>query len=146
MEDSGKKKLCGKEYGLSKMRFNSLKAAVPPEMKLFFITTSPITYRPTPPHNYDLLHHSKSVTRIIYRYFTRDELRVHGKYIKWIQELGPQFCDGFLDFVKKHMNIYRGTNVAKLRSFQYRLLQRGLVTNVQLSKWGIKSNCLCYFL
>ena len=33
----------------------------------------------------------------------------------------------------------------KYRSFQYRLLQRALVTNVQLCKWGIKESEKCDF-
>ena len=44
-----------------------------------------------------------------------------------------------------HMDIYRTTNIPKYRSFQYRLLQRGLVTNVQLAKWGIKNSPMCHF-
>ena len=43
------------------------------------------------------------------------------------------------------MGIYKITNVAKYRSFQYKLLQRGLVTDIQLAKWGIAQSELCNF-
>ena len=34
---------------------------------------------------------------------------------------------------------------ARYRSFQYRLLQRGIVTNVQLYQWNIVPSDLCYY-
>ena len=49
------------------------------------------------------------------------------------------------EFIECHRNIYKITNVPKYRSFQYRILQRSLVTNVQLYKWDISTNELCYF-
>ena len=45
----------------------------------------------------------------------------------------------------QHVDTFRVTNVTKYRSFQYRLLQRGLVTNIQLSKWGILDSDKCTF-
>ena len=43
------------------------------------------------------------------------------------------------------MDIYKVTNITKYRSFQYRLIQRGIVTNTHLSRWGIISSNLCSF-
>ena len=43
------------------------------------------------------------------------------------------------------MNIYKVTNVTKYRSFQYRIMQRGLVTNIQLFKWGLTETDSCSF-
>ena len=37
------------------------------------------------------------------------------------------------------------TNVPKLRSFNYRILQRGPTTAVQLFKWGLEENDRCQF-
>ena len=70
---------------------------------------------------------------------------IHNKYVKWRQELGQDFCEGILDFGKMHLDIYKVTNVPKYRSFQYRILQRGLVTNIQLCKWGIVPSENCSF-
>ena len=37
------------------------------------------------------------------------------------------------------------TNIVKLKSFQYRLIQRGLVLNDKLFKWRLKDSSLCTF-
>ena len=50
-----------------------------------------------------------------------------------------------LDFGKLHSQIFHLTNVPKYRSFQYRLLQRALVTNIELKKWGIVQDNRCSF-
>ena len=42
-------------------------------------------------------------------------------------------------------DFYNTSNIANYRSFQYRLLQRGLVTNIQLKKWNISETDKCYF-
>ena len=60
-------------------------------------------------------------------------------------EMSQEFCDGFIGFRDQHKGIYKVTNVTKYRSFQYRLLQRGLVTNIHLEKWGILPSRLCSF-
>ena len=41
--------------------------------------------------------------------------------------------------------IYSVTNIPKYRSFQYRLLNAALVTNINLCKWKILDSDLCYF-
>ena len=60
-------------------------------------------------------------------------------------ELGEPLSDTLVDYRQEFMDIYRITNVTKYRSFQYRLLQRGLVTNIQLEKWNIVSSAMCTF-
>ena len=42
-------------------------------------------------------------------------------------------------------NIYKVTNNNKLRSFQYRLLNRAIVVNAHLYRWGILDTNLCTF-
>ena len=70
---------------------------------------------------------------------------IHNKFIKWTIDTEGDFCDTLIDFRDQHRDIFRVTNVAKYRSFQYRLLQRGLVTNILLEKWGIVSSSMCSF-
>ena len=65
--------------------------------------------------------------------------------MKWRQELGVDFCESLYDFGMAHLDIYRVMNVTKYRSFQYRLMQRGIVTNIQLCKWNLAGSELCYF-
>ena len=46
----------------------------------------------------------------------------------------------------RHFNrIYTITNVPKLRSFQYRILSKALITNVQLKHFNIRTDNLCTF-
>ena len=135
------------KYGLSVMSFNSLKAAIPGEWRNFFMSTSKYLYMPLPPHMYDICIGTKAKgwSQKVYRWLSDDVILVHNKYISWRKELGQDFCETICDFGKEHMQIYKLTNITKYRSFQYRLLQRGLVTNIQLSKWGLKDNDKCSF-
>ena len=133
------------EYGLTKLRFNSLKVSIPSEWKNFLLETDAGLFMPIPPHNYDVSLWSKNTSSVVYAFLQEDVLLVHDKYLKWRMELGESICQGICEFGKKHQDIFKITNIAKYRSFQYRLLQRGLVTNVQLEKWGVISTNLCYF-
>ena len=99
---------------------------------------------PLPPSTYDSILHLKGLSRKVYRFLGDDAMIIHNKYIKWRDEIG-EFCDGICDYAKQHLEIYRVTNVPKYRSCQYRILQRGLVTNIQLSKWGMRESELCSF-
>ena len=135
------------QYGLTVLRYNSLKTAIPKEWKNFFCSTPRIMYYPLPPHNFDMCtrDYTKAFSRTVYKFLAEDATLIHNKFMKWRQELGPDFCDGLQDFAKAHKEIYRITNVTKYRSFQYRLLERGIVTNIHLLKWNLKENDLCYY-
>ena len=135
------------EFGLTPMRFNSLKAAIPADWKDFFVSTSSAQYHPIAPHSYDTycLAGAINLSRKVYAFLNGDELLLHNKYLKWKEEIGQSFSEGILDFISKHNHIYKVTNVPKFRSFQYRLLQRGLVTNITLYKWKFIESDLCTF-
>ena len=49
------------------------------------------------------------------------------------------------DYFKAYQNIYSHTNIAKLRSFQYRLLAHALVLNKYLYYCKIKDSSMCAF-
>ena len=102
---------------------------------------------PLPPQNYDLAItiYKKNLSQKIYKFLADDVMLIHNKYMKWRDELGNDFCESLIDFGKQHLNIFKVTNVPKYRSFQYRLLQRGIVTNIQLHKWKMISTDLCSF-
>ena len=135
------------EFGLTRLRFNSLKVAIAKELRCFFQTYQYQTFSPLAPHQYDRLLTSKGKnhSQKVYKYLSGDAILIHNKYIKWRQELGFYLGDGIVDFATIHKDIYQVTNIAKYRSFQYRLLQRGLVTNIQLKKWGISQVDSCTF-
>ena len=149
-EEGGYKSLVKiqEEFGISVLRYNSLKAAVPREWRNFFTLTPLSTFCPLIPSNYDSLvcrSGGESFTRKVYKYMADDVFFIRYKCIKWREELQDLFFDDILNFAKLFRNIYRITNVPKLRSFQYRLLQRGIVTNVQLAAWKITTSPDCYF-
>ena len=135
------------EYGLTKMRYNSLKMALPKEWKDYFQQHNTQTFFPIPPHNFDTYTQGEKggLSREVYSFIAEDALLIHNKYMKWRQELGSDFDLTLCEYAKEHQCLYSVTNVTKYRSFQYRILQRGLVTNIQLYKWNILSNNLCTF-
>ena len=133
------------QFGLTKLRYNGLKMAIPQDWKNFFLTTNPLTYTPVSPHNYDTALYTEGLASKVYRYISNDVMLIHTKYIKWYQDLGQLPADGIVDYGKEHLNIFKTTNVSKFRSFQYRLLQRAIVTNVHLQKWGITPDDKCYY-
>ena len=133
------------DYGLSKLRFNSIKSVMPKEWKNFFTSICKQQYFPLPPLNYDSIKNRKGFSREVYRYLAEDSTILVNKYNKWRDDLGFDICEDIYQYGKEHMSIYKITNVAKFRSFQYRLLQRGLVTNIQLEKWNILPSSNCSF-
>ena len=136
------------EFGLTPLRVNSLKSSLPAEWRAFFGQNDRSTFTPLPPHLYDLVItvYKDNLAKKIYSFFQEDIMLLHYKFIKWKQDLGDQACDFTLtDFRQEFRNIYKITNVPKYRSFQYKLLQRGIITNVQLEKWNILPSSLCSF-
>ena len=135
-------------YGLSKLRFNSLKVSIPQNWKDFFYQKrESIIFTPTPPHNYDkfIITNGRGMSQEIYRVLQEDILLIHSKYIKWRLEIPGDWSFGtaLIDFGNLHKSIYKITNVAKYRSFQNRVLQRALVTNIQLKYWGLVESDAC---
>ena len=93
-----------------------------------------------------IIHGSiKNLSQTIYSFLADDRMLLHNKFTKWRMDLGDNMVETLSDFTQAHREIYGITNVPKYRSFQYRLLQRGLVTNVQLSRWKILESDLCTF-
>ena len=62
------------EYGLSKLRINSLKSAIPKEWKYFFMNNELASLSPLPPHNYDLsiTLYKTNFARKVYAYIAED--------------------------------------------------------------------------
>ena len=133
------------QFGLSKLRFNSLKTVIPKDWKEYFISTNRGLYNPIRPHNYDMALNTTKLSQTVYKSLQGDILLLHNKYIKWNQEISMHLYDGLIDYGTQHLHIYKTTNIPKYRSFQYRLMQRGLVTNIQLLKWKMKDNSNCSF-
>ena len=135
------------EFGITRLRYNSLVSTIPRHWKEFFTSNEAMTYHPMAPHNYDrcITIYKTNFSKIVYQYLGDDVMLIHNKYMKWMQELEEDPCNGLVDFGYQHSLTYKLTNVTKYRNFQYRLLQRGLVTNVHLYKWGLVDSSMCYF-
>ena len=132
-------------YGLTPLRYNSLKKAIPKEWREYFCTFSRSEFFPLPPLNYDRALYTANFSKIVYQELNADILLIHNKYIKWRVDLETELCESFLDYGPLHTEVYKLTNIAKYRSFQYRLLQRSIVTNIQLRKWNIIPDDICSF-
>ena len=63
------------------------------------------------------------------------------KWEKWKATLGKEIP--FNQFLVTFKEIKHLTNITKYRSFQYRLQQRAIVTNIQLKKWKIIGTAAC---
>ena len=85
------------------------------------------------PYLFEKLSGLRKVTRVVYDTLIKDELYV----LKYVHTWREQSID--LDpslYLKAFQNIYRCTNVTKLRDFQNRLLLNKLVFNKDLVSWG----------
>ena len=139
-------KLLYEQYGLTTLRYNSIKAAMPKEWKVFFMENPHQTFSPLPPHNIDIFKMTKgNLSRKVYNYIGSDATMLQNKLSLWNNDLGHELCEDIYSFGYLHKSLYALTNITKYRSFQYRLLQRGLVTNSHLYKWGLKNTDRCNF-
>ena len=135
------------EYGLTEVRFYGLKTALPKVWKTFFKENTKESFFPLPPHNYDICIATKGKgwSKRVYKYISEDATIMINKWHKWNQELQEDIAEDVFEFAALHQGIYSVTNITKYRSFQYRLLQRGLVTNVHLCYWHMTDTNLCSF-
>ena len=136
-----------KEFNLTILRYNSLKAALPAEWRTYFTNKEPITLHPIVPHNYDIAIYAekKGLSGKAYKMLADDRTIIYNKYIKWKQEIEGGIAETLTEYALLHSKLYKITNVTKYRDFQYRLLQRGLVTNIQLHHWKIIEDPNCSF-
>ena len=134
------------EFGISQLRFNSLQSALSMDFKLELKQLTRSDFLPAPPHNFERYTQitKLSLAKEVYQYISQDVMEIHGKFIKWRVDI-PSFEGTLLDFKSLHTDIYKTTNVTKYRSFQYRLLQRALTTNIHLYKWKLAESDLCSF-
>ena len=129
------------EYGLGMMQYNSLVSALPREFKKFFQNQK--EYIEQKHHFYELSCVRANLTSHAYSAFAEDTGRIAEKSRKWENVFGSSFdTQEYLSCLKE---IYCTTNIPKYRSFQYRLMQRALITNVQLHRWNKKDDDSCSF-
>ena len=121
-------------FKLSLMEFNSLMSSIPRMWRNELQSNKSTKYN----EEIQDITVSKAYSRLI-----ACEDLVYKKCQKWEVDLG---CDiPYNTFKKRCMDIYKVTNIVKFRSFQYRLIQRSMITNMQLKKWKMISSDLCTF-
>ena len=128
-----------KDYGITFLEYNSLLTAIPKKWKDKAKTGSPVEIS----NNWSKLKNIENISSIVYEQMIHNEEAVEHKRKKWEIDIGKNISKQ--DFLNGFTDIKRVTNITKFRSFQYRLLQRAIVTNTTLEKWGITPTGLCYY-
>ena len=132
-------------YGLTIMEFNSLVTAIPvswrkwcrESSKQIKIKDDKNVYR------YDTVKNDCYLSSKAYKTLTGNEKLLQTKCNKWSEDFAKTIQ--YEDYLSEFKDVYKVTNITKLRSFQYRMLHRSTITNIQLKKWGITDSDKCNF-
>ena len=125
------------KYGLSLMKYNSLKSAIPSNIKEKVVTMQ----------DHECFHDEKfrdymaadKTVAYVYRCLMRE---ANDTPLEVEQKWKAEEIDG----IKSHINnIKKSTHVTKYQSFQFRLLHKAIPTNIQLVKWKIKESDTCSY-
>ena len=126
------------KFGLTILQLNALLSAIPRRWKPGVTKCYEYT-----PMAYDTVIASAKPTRKIYQNLVSLKITQRNKLDSWEKELSTPLTATV--FNRLCANIYLQTNSPKLRSFQYRLLQRALVLNTHLKIWGLTECSTCTF-
>ena len=123
------------KFQMSIMEYNSLQSAILANIKLHGISGKE-------PLLYEVLERSDTVkvaySELLEKCASQDPVRQ-----KWEKDTGKLISE---EEMRMHFcNVKRITSIAKLRSFQFRMLRRAISTNIQLRYWGIKESDSCSF-
>ena len=121
-------RLLKQEFGLSVMQSNSLRVSIPKQ----WITYLRSNNGDTGIHNYDIVCDQTNLSTRIYNHLIFNDSVLRKLCDKWSVELG--YTVEYNSLSDTFSDIYKTTNISKYRSFQYRLLHRALITNIQLCK------------
>ena len=127
------------KFDLNYLEFHALMAAIPQNVKEHCrINREENDYRSLFSECLDKAHLSQYAYNELIK--KKEDTKTPKIKNKWEEKINATF--GLCDFYRAVRNIYLYTNVPKLRSFQYRLLQRALVFNKDLYRWNMKETCL----
>ena len=127
------------KYSLSLMQYNSIISAIPSSFKQDLHNQH---YSQEQSKYQELLTVNNPV-QMCYRRMVTDENIMTAKHKKWEIVLNKQIP--YQQFVNSIYQIWQISNITKLRSFQYKLLQWAIITNIHLFKWKIITSPSCYF-
>ena len=131
------------KYGLNFFCYNSLIAAIPKDWKFHFKEISKTAFLPMKPSQYHTLLLNLHPLFFVYKQLNKEPDKILEKKASWAAELGQLIELEY--FFNKFKDIYRLTNVNKYRSFQYRMLNGVIITNVKLFQWKVIDTPLCVF-
>ena len=131
------------KYNVEIMQYNAIITAIPKEWKEFFVELSQKAFLPVKPSTFDRILQVQQLSKIVYQYINGDFSLTYGKTVKWNTLLQQDWDINY--FNKLHVNIKSLSNYVKIRDFQYRFLQRAIITNIQLNEWGLRSSKDCSF-
>ena len=125
-------------FGLNYLQLYQLITAIPVQWKMDVSTTGETII--DPPFVQFCVKYA-NLSRYVYKELATNSNRINSLWCKWAKDLT---CT-VEEFESAFRNIYLTTNVPKLRSFLYRLLNRAIITNIHLKRWGRKNDGLCGF-
>ena len=129
-------------YDLSVLSYNALISAIPRKYKLYFKENRANLKTDVNFTFANMMSKRKDLSKTVYRSLLKVESMEALKQ-RWRKDTCETLeTDGFMQY---HREIYVITNVPKLRSFQYRMLHRAIITNVNLYRWGRRDDMLCTF-
>ena len=128
-------------FGLNFMQYGGLISSLPKEWKK--ACSEDNSQLNVDAYNYDIICTQEKLASKLYAEFTSSPELLQEKVQKWKKEL--QTTIEYSQFLQCIADICRVTNITKYRSFQYRLLNRGIVTNIHLKHWNILSSHHCSF-
>ena len=121
------------------MRVNSIILAIPETWKRLLCEG---TTR-EPENRYESWKKLNKTAGVLYKVLNGEKLLFKTHADRWsISFASALDVDTFL---KKIERIYTFTNSTKLRSFQYRLLLHGIITNIYLKYYGLQEDDMCTF-
>ena len=95
-------------------------------------------------HPYSIMSNTKgSKSRIVYQKLIGNELAPADSFNSWHKSYVFRAPFDLEHFSKCFVNLYKITNVTKLRDFQFRLLHKRIPSKKELCHWGIKQTNNC---
>ena len=124
-------------FGLNFLSFNSLISAIPVDLKQ---QVRDAEYSSFKDDRFKRFNASEKPSKFIYQELCPTNPKLARNSERLCQEVGEE-----VDLVECVARIRHTTSIAKLKSFQYRLLNMAVVTNKQLMQWKIREDDQCTF-
>ena len=130
-----------RRYGLDVLSYNGLISAIPMAWRKSLKSNVPLEEKFS---LYQAFLNKTGIVSFAYKHLQDTKSKKIGNKRKlWELELNEQLTTE--EYLLQFRNLYVTSNSTKLRSFQYRLLHRALITNIHLFRWGKMDTNLCSF-